>query len=139
LAVGAIRNIPQILNIHLMAFSSSSVLSARSRVFSAMFQSQMKEAVESKVYVVDCPGPAFAAAMHAVYTGELHIPRDAEIDGRDIWRIADKVCAVTHSLPLCLNRFSFCHGCNFQVHFACVTARPTSNQNKVRIPALLNR
>lgn len=109
-----------------MAFSSSSVLSARSRVFSAMFQSQMKEAVESKVFVVDCPGSAFAAAMHAVYTGELHIPRDAEIDGRDIWRIADKVCAVTHSLPLWLNRFSF-YETIFKVIFE-VTARPTSYQ-----------
>lgn len=88
--VGHSRN-PLLLTHTTPPFPSCSVLSARSKVFAAMFQCRMKEATESRVFVVDAPASAFAAAMHCLYTGSLHIPVDTSVDGRDIWNIADKV------------------------------------------------
>lgn len=68
------------------------ILSARSPVFSKMFQHRMKENCENCVKISDIPGDALAELVSYIYTGTI-ILKDSKM-ARDLYIAADKYAVI---------------------------------------------
>lgn len=68
------------------------ILSARSPVFSRMFQHQMKENCENCVKISDIPGDALVELISYIYTGSI-VLKDAKM-ARELYIAADKYAVI---------------------------------------------
>ena len=65
------------------------ILAARSPVFKAMFQAEMKEKQTKKIVIKDCHPDVVSEMLHFIYTGDISTEKFSDL-ARDLIRVGDK-------------------------------------------------